>query len=328
MTAARSLRQMTPNGFSLVELMVVLGIVGIIAAGIATAVGNQIKGIKSLEQRMAYASLRTSLLQSIDCGKTMAATPCAANGDPVDLRDWRDQSLLGAAGTGGVAGGKKFNDQFYLRATCDITNSTIKVEAALVSSGGVTPQKDAANSKKVYDWNVKPHNPIFGTVVNTNGVPLCQSYFGAAVAAAIPPGLVAPFATAACPPGWSVYAAAAGRYIMGPSATRPAGTVFGSSTLSPDQLPPHRQQVTINVGGTYLNWDWDWINLAQGSYGLAGCGQNYTGAPGHCLLAANGDLAGPFSYTSSTVLRADGSAVAAQQDFEPPSVALLHCRKN
>jgi hypothetical protein len=72
-----------------------------------------------------------------------------------------------------------------------------------------------------------------------------SSATGALASQVVPKGAVMAFNLAACPAGWSAFADAQGRVIVGSSATLARGTPVGSDALvlGPDQMPSHTHGV-------------------------------------------------------------------------------------
>lgn len=138
----------------------------------------------------------------------------------------------------------------------------------------------------------------------------------------------------ACPTGWTAYAAAAGRTIIGANATFTAGANYGRADILEADIPSHVHAVgtlTVPSGGAHLH--------------SIGCRTGPSGAHGHSVyvdtLALSPDNATAFgscgtanvpggvgdhthSITGSTAATGGASATGNLQ----PSLALRYCRKN
>lgn len=133
----------------------------------------------------------------------------------------------------------------------------------------------------------------------------------------VPQGAVVPFDLDACPKGWSEFASAHGRLVMGASNTGPdpvrkRGETVGElrHTLTETQMPKHDHGGNTGTGdfrGGSLDGQDKWCQVPiadSGGYGVI-CHTQET----HTHTIASAGSSEPF-------------------DIVPPSVVLLYCRKD
>ena len=126
---------------------------------------------------------------------------------------------------------------------------------------------------------------------------------GALLEQLVPSGAVMAFDLANCPPGYTEYASARGRALVGASGDLALGSMVGEAqhTLQTAELPPHSHTITVfNPTGASVNGDTD--------------------------LRVHGGRQEPSSYGTSSPshLTGEGQPFTNMQ----PSLAVLYCRKN
>jgi microcystin-dependent protein len=144
---------------------------------------------------------------------------------------------------------------------------------------------------------------------------------GSLAAQVVPAGAVMAFDLDACPAGWSAYAPARGRAVVGADTGLARGALVGNNTLSltADQLPAHNHTGTTGPGNAAP------YNIVH-QHGAEARGTHVTGFSGGPVTGADND-AWPLAihthnFTTSTVGK------GAAFDNRQASVALLYCRKN
>ena len=175
------------------------------------------------------------------------------------------------------------------------------------------------NNKNIYTpANIRANSELqTNNLCDTNGANcVTPAAIAAAVAAAMPSGMIAAFATTTCPSGWSEYTAARGAFLRGidngagrdPAGTRSPGAYAGDTFASHSHGvndPGHSHTVTWSQSG------WGGANM-NSSY-LAGIDSNRAGAKS----------LGSSASTTGISIQNTGSSETA-----PKNVAVLFCSKN
>jgi hypothetical protein len=129
----------------------------------------------------------------------------------------------------------------------------------------------------------------------------------------VPPGAVMAFALPACPPGWSAFADASGRVVIGTGQGIALNAKVGNDavTLSAAQLPPHSHGVTD-----------------PGHAHAVANTINYNIAPTFALGGQGVGQATINSGASVTNIQIQNSGGGQPFDNRQASVALLYCKKD
>jgi len=142
---------------------------------------------------------------------------------------------------------------------------------------------------------------------------------GALAEQVVPPGAVMAFDLAACPPGWTALAQAAGRSIVGVNAggnglsARALGATVGEEqhTMTVAEMPSHSHALVLN-------------DYTPGSCGLWTINWN-PGTLAACSTNSSPPLLGGGLQNGMTVQL---SGNGAPFNVMPPSLALLYCKKS
>ena len=146
----------------------------------------------------------------------------------------------------------------------------------------------------------------------------------------VPPGAVLAFDLDACPAGWSPFAPAGGRVVIGANAAggnglsaRALGQTFGEEahTLTAAEMPAHSHAGTTG-GGNPMPYRVVFTTLGPGSANNHSVGWS----PGTSFADNNDAQYALAAHTHDFVTNAAGGGLA--HNNLPPSVALLYCRKS
>lgn len=145
----------------------------------------------------------------------------------------------------------------------------------------------------------------------------------AAVAAAIPSGMIAAFATTTCPSGWSEYTAARGAFLRGidngagrdPNGTRAPGN------YQADTLASHTHGINDPGHVHTING-----NILAGNESTSALNNGVQGAGGYSKVGELHEYSGGANTSSVTTgisIQSTGGAETA-----PKNVAVTFCQKN
>jgi hypothetical protein len=141
-------------GFSLISVMVAVAIGGIVAASIATMIGNGMKGEQSLSLKMDRLIVAQTLFTSVSCSNTLPGT-CT----PGALQTLRRVSKTGVVSTmvTNTGAGTRFG-QLAVRAECNATGDGLIVRAAYLNPKASITTSNLADFRpdpltgKKYTW--------------------------------------------------------------------------------------------------------------------------------------------------------------------------------
>jgi hypothetical protein len=136
-----------------------------------------------------------------------------------------------------------------------------------------------------------------------------NSNFSQLQQAAVPSGAVMPFNLSQCPAGWSAFAQAAGRTIIGVNA--PNGNGLSQRNLG-DTLGEETHTMSV-------------LEMPSHSHGLLRSG--FDGTPG-IAIGTPSDPQGTIDHDASDILQVQPSGGGKAFNNMQPSVALLYCVKN
>jgi hypothetical protein len=208
-----------------------------------------------------------------------------------------------------------------------------------VQSFGQTETLSATKMNTNFDNLVSGINSLNTTVGSL------QSSVASLTAAAVPSGLIAMFATAACPAGWSPCDGVGGRPDINNSGSYPkGGTTFQAST----GVNSHTHAITVNVAADgihhhYAEFDW-FASPGQAGY-IYGHWTSYVGvdpsvvdgpwtAGSHLLTGGAGstdgtvDTGGMLTTNVAAHSHPGTTGASAPASHEPVHVTLVFCIKN
>jgi hypothetical protein len=176
---------------NLVSLLVAMSLIAVIAVGFARLMKTMFNSARHAELKNDVTSLKTTLSQMVDCGKTLngidLATQCApAASFYFPLRDRNGNPITGPLATSGAMNGSGALGSFWhVRAHCDTNAQSVVIEAASPGSGKNGYFVDPATKRELaWAQNVSPINPVFGGPVNR----MCASAFNVGAVPTCPPG--------------------------------------------------------------------------------------------------------------------------------------------
>ncbi|NRA69364.1 MAG: prepilin-type N-terminal cleavage/methylation domain-containing protein [Pseudobacteriovorax sp.] len=126
------------SGFSLVGVLIAVGIMGIIATALMRMQSNSFRNAKSLELRTDLEALKKELIENLDCSNTLPDDPAVACTTPrfVDIvRSNGDVFLANGGATGTKMGA------YNLRAICNANQSRLVIQAQQTDDNGI-PVRD------------------------------------------------------------------------------------------------------------------------------------------------------------------------------------------
>lgn len=184
-------------GFGLIEIIVAVGLLAIISAFASKLIVNGMKGQASLSARVDMDALKMTLLQKLNCERTINPTSIPATCPAtIVLKDRVNQNVLSAGNKLGV---------WTVTTTCDSGGLSF----AVAKSG-----KDPLTGK---DWtDVSKAKDLF------NGIKLCANLFGGGCPASHPVLLPGGDGQGRCCRSWlqqdlGTTASASGKYLCNPS---------------------------------------------------------------------------------------------------------------
>jgi hypothetical protein len=166
-------------------------------------------------------------------------------------------------------------------------------------------------------WNVKGPAGANGAqgAPGTNGAAGAAGTPGTPGADAIAPaGAVMHFDLAACPSGWSPYAPALGRYLVGTPAGGTFGATVGTALSNQENRPTGQHTHAVNDPGHTHTVDYDTDQLANLGNTIGGT---------HQVGVNDGHATSQVAFTGITIANA-GSVAGTNA----PYVQLLVCRKD
>jgi prepilin-type N-terminal cleavage/methylation domain-containing protein len=123
----------TEQGFSLVELMIAIGVASIVTLGVSTVVSTALKSSSSLQSGVDKQALARFMLESVSCADTMPNGTCTPNQTVTVYR----RSKVGALSTIATATNPgTIYDGYTVRADCDSTGNGLIFRATKLSSSG------------------------------------------------------------------------------------------------------------------------------------------------------------------------------------------------
>ncbi len=150
-------------------------------------------------------------------------------------------------------------------------------------------------------------------VINVNGSVTCETAGGSGV----PAGMIAFFASATCPSGWTEYTAVRGRLILGlpvgGTVAGTKGTAIGNLAALP--VTQHNHSASSDSAGSHFH------GSAVGCSTNAGCGSSVN-------RYVDGDLADTLNTTSAGSHSHIITVNNAGDVNGPPYLQLLACQKN
>ncbi|MDP1920579.1 MAG: hypothetical protein Q8L14_30330 [Myxococcales bacterium] len=152
-----------------------------------------------------------------------------------------------------------------------------------------------------------PDAPALASEVNGN--------FTSVAAFTVPPGAVMHFDLASCPAGWSPFAEATGRLLMGRPGSGTLKQTFGAA-LAGNTVPVHGHSTGVAGGHTHSGNTGNWAGWRTTTI-------NYNAVPGYVSsyhIVSNLEIAGAGDHTHA-VATTNASDVL-------PYVFLTPCRKN
>lgn len=164
-------------GFSLVNVLVGVGLLGILAAASAAIFGNMFSVNRKLELRGDIEIIRRTLFDAIDCDATIAAAACNSTSAPGGeqapfLRLQRRSAVAGQPLflTGPLeADGSARIGEWNVRASCSAAERTLVVRAARPLANGAFA-RDPMDRLTLLDWRHR-RSLLFGSGVGV--LPLC-----------------------------------------------------------------------------------------------------------------------------------------------------------
>ena len=155
------LRKSSIYGFSIAEVLVAIGLLGIVVTFVSTYVVNLKKVMAKVRQNIEISELRESLRQSVSCARTLAgkiandgSVSCSGN---LALKDMDGSDLSTQMGA------------WAYRSTCSNTKITIEIQKLK----GSTVVQDPL-TKKNLDYSNASINPLFGS---GSAYGLCENFF-------------------------------------------------------------------------------------------------------------------------------------------------------
>jgi prepilin-type N-terminal cleavage/methylation domain-containing protein len=133
----------TNHGFSLVELMIGVAIMGFLAVGFAKYMKNSFESQKHLEIRGDLDNLKRNLQQNLSCEASLPAGPCVDD-TWISLKNKKGGVIVPSNTTKGAKIG-----EWSVRAFCK--DFVLKIQYAKLNSSG-TAVSDPLLKNKILDW--------------------------------------------------------------------------------------------------------------------------------------------------------------------------------
>jgi hypothetical protein len=156
-----SLRKHSPFGFTIAEVLVAIGLLGMAVTFISRYIVDLKMAMAKVRQRIEISELRESIRESVSCARTLAAkiandgsVSCSGN---LALKDMNGSDLTTQRG-----------DWTY-RSICSNTKITIEIQKFKGSSVVLDPL-----TKKALDYSNSSINPLFGS---GSAYGLCENFF-------------------------------------------------------------------------------------------------------------------------------------------------------
>ena len=142
-TMLKKSRYTNYSGFGLLEVIIVIGILGIIAAGLNTVMNNLMKANKKITLDVDKEALKLLIMSKVSCDDTLTTSTCTSTA-PIPLKTRIGGALTtfvdGGSGTGTKIGG------FTILAKCASSPTTgIEIRFARLSSSGSLASTDQAD---------------------------------------------------------------------------------------------------------------------------------------------------------------------------------------
>lgn len=184
------LRFKDQRGISLIEVMVVLGVSGIIVTGVAKFLTGQMKARQAIGSRNDVSAARRAITELFSCEKSLNVAPgtkIETCGD-YPMIDKRGNALVGKSGQFG-------SSPVFLKMRCDDQGMGIAFDYQLgkVVSGAVTALPDPSNGNKA------------GFVELLPGETFCVEYFSPVASSGTPKPEETPPPSPAALPGMKCY---------------------------------------------------------------------------------------------------------------------------